>query len=74
MHPFTKQRMQLREAPKRRDARFWNKIEETFHDQYVEMDKYETVERSECVARFLGKVTNGAGSIYNYYCPRILVG
>ena len=40
------------EVQKRRDAHFWNEIEEKFHDWYVDMEKYKTVERSECVALF----------------------
>ena len=63
-----------REVQKRRDARCWNETEEKFHDRYVDIDNYETVERSECIARFVSKVTNREGSIHNCYRPRRLVG
>ena len=62
------------EVKKRRDAQFWNETEEKFHDWYVDMEKCETVERSECVALFVGEFANGAGSIHNCYRPRTLVG
>ena len=63
-----------REVQKRRDARCWNETEEKFHDRYVDIEKYEMVERSKCVARFVVKVTNGTVSIHNRYRPRRLVG
>ena len=62
------------EVQKRRDARCWNEIEGKFHYRYVDIDKYETVERIECVARFVGNVPNGSGSIHNRYFPRGLDG
>ena len=69
-----KQKNAAHEVQKRCDARFWNETEEKFHDQYVKIEKYQMVERSKCVASFVGKVTNGAGSIHNSYRPRRLVG
>ena len=42
----------VREVQKRRDARYWNETEEKFDDWYVDIEKYETVERSKRVARF----------------------
>ena len=62
------------ELQKRLDARCWNETEEKFHDQYVKIEKYQMVERSKCVASFVGKVTNGSGSSHNRYRLRILVG
>ena len=62
------------EVQKRLDAHCWNETELKFHDWYVDIDKYETVERSECVALFVGEFANGAGSIHNCYRPRRLVG
>ena len=55
-----------RKVQKLQDAHFWNETEEKFHDRYVYIEKYETVERSKCVAHFLGKVPNGAVSINNH--------
>ena len=62
------------EVKKRHDARCWNEIEEKLHDRYVDIETYETVERSECIARFLGTVPNRAGRINNSYRAMILVG
>ena len=62
------------EVQKRRDARCQNETEEKFHDQYVDIEKYETVERIKYVARFVGNFPNGAGSVHNFYRPRRLVG
>ena len=59
---------------KRRDSGCWNETEEKFHDRYVDIEKYETVERSKCVARFVGKGPNRAGSVHNSYCKMRLVG
>ena len=62
------------EVQKSRDAHCWNETEEKFHYLYVDIEKYETFERSKCIARFVGKFTNGAGSIHSRYRPSILVG
>ena len=51
----------------------WNETEETFHDWCVNIEKYETFERSKIVAHFVCLVPNGAGIIHNSYRPRILV-
>ena len=32
------------EVKKRRDAHFWNETEEKFHDWYVDMEKYKTMD------------------------------
>ena len=58
----------------RLDARCQNETEEKFLDRYVDIDKYETIERSECVAHFLGKSPNRVGIIQDYYSIRRLVG
>ena len=63
-----------REVQKCCDARCWNEIEEKLHDRYVDIETYETVERSKCIARFLGTVLNRAGRINNSYRTMILVG
>ena len=63
-----------REVQKRCVARCWNETEEKFYDRYVDIEKYETVERSELVARFVGKFPNISGIIHNSYLPRRLVG
>ena len=62
------------EVQKRCDARCQNETEEKSHNWYIDIKKYETVERSKCVAPFVGKVFNGEGSIHNRYCPRRLFG
>ena len=48
--------------------------ENKFHDWYVDIEKYETVDRCECVARFVGNVFKGAGSVHDHCCPRRKVG
>ena len=67
-------KMQLCKVQKSCDAHCWNETEEKSHDRYVDIEKYKTVERSECVVRFVGKVTKRAGRIHNYYFPRRLIG
>ena len=47
-----------REVQRHHDARCWNEIEEKIHDWYVDIEKYETVERSKCIAHFVVKVSN----------------
>ena len=59
---------------RRCNEHLWNETEEKFHYLYVDIDKYETAERSKCVARFVGKFPNGAGGVHYLYRTRILVG
>ena len=72
-HPFMKQKCSSQitkilwctflERKRRKQSHYW----------YVDIEKYETVERSKCVVRFVGKVPNGAGITHNHYGPRRLV-